>query len=175
MQNNTPIFTTPRLEAHLLTQENKNLLIEIYSRKENIIHLKGLDAFQDIKLTFDCYRENNNVGAYLIFCKKTKNFIGIGGVQNQEPLNDGSFAFDDKIEFLIIIDYSHHGKGYAKEFSLAFLNFFFSNFPNKTIPARVNQENFACINLLEKIGFSKVGKVSYHDRSNMFYLLKISR
>ncbi len=170
---NSAIFTTERLEAHLLTKNNEKLLIDLYSRDENTRYLEGLNAIQDIALTFDSYRENNNIGAYLIFCKKTKDFIGFGGVQNQEPLKDGSFAFDEKIEFVIMIDSAHLGKGYAKEFSAAFLNFFFENLPDLVIPARVNQGNFACIKLLEKLGFIKAGEVPYYSYENKFHLLKI--
>lgn len=171
---NKIIFTTPRLEAHLLTKENQNLLIELYDKKENREHLKGLSAFQDIELTFDCY-EQNDIGAYLIFCNQTKNFIGFGGVQNQEPLNDGSLAFEDAIEFLIMIDASHGGKGYAKEFSSHFINYFFENSKLKTIPARVSKENFACIKLLKGLGFQDAGEVPYHEKENKFHFLKIKR
>ncbi len=166
------VFTTTRLEAHFLTPKNQNLLEELYQKGQTSQHLKGLDAAKDIALTQACYQENNNVGAYLIFHGDSKEFIGFGGIHNQEPLKDGTLALEDAIEFLIMIDENHAGKGYAKEFSAAFLDFFFKNFPQKTLPARVSKDNIACINLLERLGFAHEGETVYYDRENKFYLLR---
>ncbi len=172
MNNGQIIFKSERLEAHLLTKKNQNLLIELYNDKQNTQFLEGLNVIQDIALTYDSY-EQNDVGAYLIFCNKTKNFIGFGGVQNQEPLNDGSFAFSDKIEFVIMIDAKHHWQGYAKEFSQEFLKYFFAKLPNHKIHARVNKQNLGCLKLLAKLGFVRIGEVAYYDKNNIFELLVV--
>ena len=170
--NNKIAFTTTRLEAHFLTPQNQNFLQEFYQKSHIAQHLKGLDAAKDIALTHACYQENNNVGAYLIFDKASEDFIGFGGMHNQEPMKDGTFALEDAFEFLIMIDESYSGKGYAKEFSLAFLEFFFKNFPQKTLPARVSKDNLPCKNLLERLGFAHEGETVYYDKENKFYLLR---
>ncbi len=166
------IFTTNRLNACLLTGQNQQLVIDLYNKDETSQYLQGLDVMKDIELVLQCYKERN-VGAYLFFCNKTNEFVGFGGVQNQEPLSDGSLALQDKIEFLIMVDAKHAGLGYANEFSSAFLEFFFKNFPQKTIPARVNKENVACVKLLEKIGFAREGEVAYRHCENKFHLLRV--
>ena len=168
-------FTTQRLEAHFLTEDNRKFLIDLYSNENSIKFLQGLDVEKDIELTLACYKEHNNIGAYLVFCNETSDFIGFCGVQKQEPLNDGSLAFEDDIEFLIMIDPRHNRKGYAAEISLAFLELFFENFPDRAVPARVSKENLPCVKLLEKLGFIHEGETCYHDRDNKFYLLRKSR
>ena len=166
-------FTTKRLEAHFLNQENQQFVIDLYNKKETSQHLEGLDAMKDIELVHQCYAENKNVGAYLLFCKETKEFIGFGGIQNQEFLTDGSLALSDKFEFLIMIDSRFGGLGYGYEFSQAFLELFFENFPTCSIPARVNKDNQSCLKLLEKLGFQNVGETKYRNHETIFYLLRI--
>lgn len=165
-------FTTERLEAHFLTEENQQFVIDLYDKKESGHFLEGIDAMKDIELVMQCYKENNNIGAYLIFCKETGKFIGFGGVQNQEFLRDGSLALADKIEFLIMVDSKQGGRGYGYEFSEAFLKMFFENFPAATLAARVNKENSACLKLLGKVGFVQKGEICYRDHGNKFYLLR---
>lgn len=169
----TIAFTTNRLEAHFLNQENQQFVIDLYNKKEISQHLEGLDVMKDIELVHQCYAENKNIGAYLLFCKETKNFIGFGGVQNQEFLTDGSLALPDKIEFLIMIDARFGGLGYGYEFSRAFLDLFFANFSHVSLPARVNKDNVSCLKLLHKLGFKIVGETNYRNRETMFYLLRI--
>ena len=165
-------FKTERLEAHFLTRENQQFVIDLYNKKETLEHLEGLDVMKDIELVMQCYEENKNIGAYLFFCSETKEFVGFGGVQNQEFLRDGSLALPDKIEFLIMLDAKHGGRGYGYEFSQAFLNLFFENFPQVSLPARVNKENSACLKLLAKLGFKMEGEVCYRDWNTKFYLLR---
>ena len=164
-------FTTKRLNAHYLTRQNQQFVIDLYHKKESAQFLQGLDVMQDIELVLQSYQKNK-IGAYLFFCKDTNEFVGFGGVQNQEPLQDGSFAMPDEIEFLIMVDAKHAGLGFANEFSLAFLELFFKNFPQKTIPARVNKENISCLKLLQKIGFKQEGETFYCNRENKFHLLR---
>jgi len=167
------IFATNRLNACLLTRNNQQFVIDLYCKDKTSQYLQGLDVMQDIELVLQCYAENN-VGAYLFFCNETDEFVGFGGVQKQEPLDDGSLALQDEIEFLIMVDAKHAGLGYANEFSSGFLEFFFKNFPQKTIPARVHKNNIACLRLLEKIGFIKDGETFYRNLSQPFYLLRIA-
>ena len=164
-------FTTKRLEAHFLTPQNQQFVIDLYNKKETTQHLDGLDVMKDIELVMQCYEENKNIGAYLLFAQETGEFVGFGGIQNQEFLHDGSLALPDKIEFLIMLDSSHGGRGYGYEFSAAFLDLFFENFPQVNLPARVNKENEACLKLLRKLGFTMNGEVHYRDRNTKFYLL----
>lgn len=166
-------FTTTRLEAHFLNQENQQFVIDLYNKKETSQHLEGLDVMKDIELVHQCYEENNNIGAYLLFCKESKEFIGFGGIQNQEFLIDGSLALPDKIEFLIMVDAKFGGLGYGYEFSRAFLDLFFENFPNISVPARVNKDNVSCLKLLQKLGFKIVGETKYRNHETIFYLLRI--
>jgi len=165
-------FTTKRLEAQFLTAANQQFVIDLYNQKESGQFLEGVDVMKDIELVMQCYKDNNNIGAYLIFCKETKKFIGFGGVQNQEFLSDGSLALADKIEFLIMVDSKQGGLGYGYEFSEAFLKFFLEKFPDQTLAARVNKENSACLKLLSKVGFIQKGEVCYRDRGNKFCLLR---
>jgi len=167
-------FTTDRLEAHFLTPQNQHFVIDLYNADGSTQYLEGLDVMKDIELVKKCYQENQNVGSYLFFSKKNNEFIGFGGVQNQESLNDGSLALSDKIEFLIMVASKNAGLGYGYEFSSAFLRFFFNNFPEISVPARVNKENFACIKLLRKLGFSSDGDVAYRDWGTKFNLLRIN-
>ena len=167
-------FITDRLEAHFLTPQNQQLVIDLYNADGSTEYLEGLDVLKDLELVRKCYQENQNVGSYLFFSKKNNEFIGFGGVQNQESLDDGSLALSDKIEFLIMVGSKHAGLGYGYEFSSAFLRFFFDNFPKISVPARVNKENFACIKLLRKLGFSSDGDVAYRDWGTKFNLLRIN-
>lgn len=165
-------FTTNRLNAYFLTAQNQHCVINLYNKKESAEFLAGVDVMKDIELVHQCYLENKNIGAYLFFCNQTHEFIGFGGVQNQEPLQDGSLALQDKIEFLIMVDGKYCGRGYAQEFSSAFLDLFFTNFPQATIPARVNKENVSCRRLLEKIGFKKEGEAAYRNWDQKFDLMR---
>lgn len=167
-------FTTDRLEARFLTPQNQQLVIDLYNADGSTQYLEGLDVMKDIELVKKCYKENQNVGSYLFFCKKNNEFIGFGGVQNQESLNDGSLALSDKIEFLIMVGAKHAGLGYGYEFSSEFLKFFFDNFPEISVPARVNKENIACIKLLRKLGFVGYGEVAYRNWDTRFYLLRMN-
>lgn len=165
-------FKTARLEAHFLTAENQQFVIDLYNQKETSQHLDGLDVMKDIELVMQCYEENKNIGAYLFFCNETAEFVGFGGVQNQEFLRDGSLALPDKIEFLIMVNPKFGGLGYGYEFSQAFLQLFSENFRNFSLPARVNKENKSCLKLMEKLGFIMAGEVCYRDLDTKFYLLR---
>jgi RimJ/RimL family protein N-acetyltransferase len=172
MFTNQIAFATPRLNAYFLTEQNQHHVINLYNQQGTAQFIAGVDVMKDIELVHQCYLENKNIGAYLFFCNQTNEFVGFGGVQNQEPLDDGSLALQDKIEFLIMLDAKHNGKGFAQEFSTAFLDLFFANFPQATIPARVNKENIPCLRLLEKLEFIRVGEVAYRHHDNKFHLLR---
>ena len=169
-------FKTERLEAHFLNEDNKHFLFELYNDATLSQHLQGLDAEKDFALTIDCYNANSNIGAYLIFSRNdfddTKDFIGFGGVHNQEPLKDGSLALPDTIEFLIMIDSKHARKGYAKEFSEAFLQLFFNASNHNNLMARVSKENEPCVNLLQRLGFKHEGETIYYSEENKFFLMR---
>jgi RimJ/RimL family protein N-acetyltransferase len=174
MQNQIA-FQTPRLEAHFANLNNKNLVLDLYNQKESGQFLEGVSGEQDFNLALKCYNSYQNIGSYLIFENQSKNFVGFGGVQIQEPMQDGSLALNDDIEFLIMISKQFSGFGYASEFSSIFLKNFFNVFPNLTIPARVNKDNAACIKLLTKLGFIYEGETSYHKQENKFHLLRINK
>ncbi len=166
-------FHTPRLQAHFINQQNKNHVFELYARKENTEFLEGISAELDIQLGIECYGRYNNIGSYLIFENHSNKFVGIGGMQLQEPMVDGSLSITDHdIEFLIILEKEFGGIGYASEFCDAFFNKCFSAFPTLTLPARTDKTNSACIKLLKKFGFAEVGEVDYHVYGNKFSLLK---
>ncbi len=169
--NNILAFTTPRLNAYFLDKQNQHLVIDLY--KESSQFLAGIDVMKDIELVQDCYRKNN-IGAYLFFCKENNDFIGFGGVQNQEPLDDGSLALKDEIEFVIMIDSKHGGRGLAYEFSSCFFDLYFKKFPAVTIPARVDKQNLSCLNLLKKLNFVQEGEVAYRHTDSKFYLLRLT-
>lgn len=162
---------TARLRFELLGAENKNRVYDLYNRKENIEFLQGIDAAQDIELSIKC-RDEYGIGAYLIFENHSNEFVGIGGIQKQEPLDCGSFAIKNHdIEFVIILNPEFKGRGYASEFCQNFFENFFNKFPDLKIPARVNQNNQSCIKLLKKFGFIDAGETSYHKIENKFSLL----
>jgi RimJ/RimL family protein N-acetyltransferase len=160
-----------RLYFEKLNKENEKLIHQLYQNPENIEFLEGIDVCQDIILSHAC-AEKFDIGLYLIFENNTKNFIGCGGLQLQEPMNDGSLAIKNyEIEFVIILDNSSKGKGYASEFCQSFFaKISAENFDLK-IPARVNFNNQSCIKLLKKFGFQEEGKTHYHNYSNEFLLL----
>lgn len=165
-------FQTPRLSAHFIDDLNQNLVFDLYSRKENIKFLEGISAENDVRLSRECYDSYNDLGAYLIFENTNKKFIGIGGIQKQEPMSDGSFAMSDEVEFLILMHQEFCGFGYAAEFCSDFFKIFFAAFPQIQVPARVQKENLACLKLLKKFGFEEIGEVDYHKYGNKFALLK---
>ena len=171
--NNKIAFVTPRLNACFIDDANQHLVIDLYGRKENIKFVEGIDAEMDIRLGKECYDSHQNIGSYLIFKKDDNKFVGIGGVQKQEPMADGSFAMSDAdIEFLIVTHQEFGGVGFASEFCTGFFDNFFTTFPSLSIPARVNKNNSACIGLLKKFGFKQEGEVDYHVYGNKFALLK---
>jgi RimJ/RimL family protein N-acetyltransferase len=160
-----------RLRFELLCEENKNWIFDLYNRPENIEFLEGIDAAQDIQLSIDCSKKYG-IGAYLVFEKDSDDFVGVGGIQMQEPLNDGTYAISNhEIEFLIMLNPEFKGQGYASELCRVFFSEFFNKFPDLHIPARVNQNNLSCIKLLKKFGFSVVSEISYHKPENKFSLL----
>lgn len=166
-------FQTPRLSAHFIDDSNQNHVIELYARPENIELVHGISAEADIRLSIECYEAYKNIGAYLIFENNSKKFIGIGGIQKQEPMPDGLFAMSNcDIEFLIVTHKEFNGFGYASEFCAAFFAKLFESFPELQIPARVNKANSSCIKLLKKFGFNEEGEVDYHSYGNKFALLK---
>lgn len=166
-------FNTTRLRAQLLDESNKHHVFDLYNNAQNIAFLHGIDAAQDIELSIKCSAAYSNIGAYLIFENHSNEFVGVGGIQKQEPMFDGSFAMlDHDIEFVIILSHEFKGKGYASEFCEAFFEKFFEKFPQVYIPARVNMENHACIKLLKKFGFVESGETHYHVYENKFSLLK---
>lgn len=165
-------FKTARLEAHFLTPQNQQFIIDLYNSGETLQYLDGLDVMRDIELVLQCYEENKNIGAYLFFCQESGEFIGFGGMQNQEFLQDGSLAMPDKTEFLIMLNPKFGGRGYAYEFSASFLELFFTNFPDANLPARVNKDNGACLKLLKNLGFVEEGEVCYRNWDTKFCLLR---
>lgn len=166
-------LNSKRLRMQLLDEFNKNHVFDLYARKENIEFLAGIDATQDIELSIRCSKTYSNSGAYLIFENDSEQLVGIGGIQHQEPMIDGSFAMPGHdVEFIIILSHEFKGRGYASEFCEIFFEKLFSNFPNLHVPARVNKKNAACIKLLKKFGFYEAGTTHYHDYKNEFALLK---
>jgi RimJ/RimL family protein N-acetyltransferase len=171
---NHQIIQTPRLRAELLDESNQNYIFDLYSHKETLEFLHGVDAARDINLSIRC-SQDYKIGAYLIFENDSNEFVGVGGIQKQDPMIDGSFAMqDDDIEFLIVLVHQFKGKGYAAEFCDAFFERFFATFPNLQVPARVDQNNAACVKLLKKLGFSEIGKTHYYVYESKFTLLKNS-
>jgi RimJ/RimL family protein N-acetyltransferase len=166
-------FNTARLTAKTIDDSNKKYVLDLYGRKENVEFLHGISAEEDIRLSQECYASYDGIGAYLIFENETNNFVGVGGIQKQELMQDGSYAMlEHDIEFLIILNHEFKGRGYASEFCDKFFKKLFSTFPNLHIPARVNKENSACIKLLKKFGFNEDGETYYHNYNNKFTLLK---
>jgi len=166
-------FHTPRLSAHFIDESNQDHVIELYGRDENIAFIQGVSAENDIRLSKECYDIYQNIGGFLIFENDSGKFVGIGGIQRQEPMADGSFAMGEHdIEFLIVTHKEFGGRGYASEFCTAFFEKLFELFPNLHIPARVNKANASCIKLLKKFGFTEEGEVDYHAYGNKFSLLK---
>ena len=160
-----------RLRFEILDESNQNWIYDLYHRPENIEFLEGINAKQDIQLSIQCSAAYN-IGAYLIFENDSDLFVGVGGIQKQEPMNDGSFAMKDyDIEFIIVINPEFKGKGYASEFCDSFFNKLFFQHPQIKVPARVSPKNHSCIKLLKKFGFIEVGEVPYHKASNKFSLL----
>jgi len=168
-------FNTPRLKAQLLDESNKHHVFDLYNNPQNIEFLHGIDAAQDIELSIKCSAAYSNIGAYLIFENHSNEFVGVGGIQKQEPMWDGSFAMADyDIEFLIILSHEFKGQGYASEFCRGFFEMFFSNFPQIEVPARVAYDNSSCIKLLKKFGFLESGETHYNVYENKFALLRNS-
>lgn len=160
-----------RLTFEILNEDNQNLVYDLYQDPENIEFLQGINAEKDIQLSIDCFAQNQ-IGVYLIFENDSGNFVGVGGVQLQEPMPDGLFAIENHdIEFLIMLSNKFKGKGYASEFCQSFFQEFYIIYPSKIIPARVKEENIACVKLLEKFGFKKSGKTFYNNYNNEFLLL----
>lgn len=165
MQNST------RLYFEKLNKENEKFIYQLYRNPENTEFLHGIDPSQDIVLSQNC-AEKFDVGVYLIFENGSKNFVGCGGIQLQEPMIDGSLAIKNhEIEFVIILDNSFKGKGYASEFCQNFFNKVSLSKPQLNIPARVSLSNEPCIKLLKKFGFQEKGKTHYNNYSNEFLLL----
>jgi RimJ/RimL family protein N-acetyltransferase len=160
-----------RLRFELIGESNKNWVYDLYNRPENIEFLEGINAEQDIQLSIECSAAYN-IGAYLIFENDSDLFVGVGGIQKQEPLDDGSFAITDHdIEFLIMLNHEFKGLGYASEFCRNFFVTLLGDHPNLQVPARVNKNNISCIKLLKKFGFVEAGEVAYHKAENKFSLL----
>ncbi len=166
-------FKTKRLSAHFIDDINKNHVFELYSRPENIEFIQGISAENDIRLSIECYEIYQNLGAFLIFENETNKFVGIAGMQRQEPMADGSMSMSGlDVEFLIVTHKEFGGKGYASEFCAVFFEKLFTTFPQLELPARVNKNNVACIKLLKKFGFIEAGEADYHNYGNKFLLLK---
>ena len=166
-------FETLRLKLLELSESNCDHVINLYQSKEAVEFLQGIDAAQDIKLSIQCAKIYGGIGAYLIFEKSSEKFVGIAGIQKQEPMKDGSFAMPQHdVEFLILLDHQFKGLGYASEFCAAFFAKVFAAFPDLEIPARVNKNNAACLKLLKKFGFVEEGEVGYHCYSQGFVMLK---
>ncbi len=171
---NKIVFQTSRLTAVFIDELNQDHIIDLYNRKENIEFIEGINAELDIKLGLECYASYQGIGSYLIFENSSNKFIGIAGIQKQEPMIDGSFSISDcDIEFLIVTHAEFNGRGYASEFCSAFFEKLFTLFPTLLIPARVDKNNAACIKLLTKFGFRDEGEVDYHKQGNKFALLKV--
>ena len=168
------VFNTLRLQAYMANLHNKKYVIDLYNQKDSKEFLEGIDGELDFKLAMDCYDSHQNLGSYLFFENESKNFVGFGGVQRQEPMLDGTLALEDEIEFLIMVSKQFAGFGYAYEFSSIFLEKFFSVFPDLTVPARVNKENIACIKLLQKLGFIYEREVGYRHYNNKFNLFRVN-
>lgn len=165
-------FNTERLRAELLCEANQHYIFDLYNHKETVEFLHGVDAARDIDLSIRCSADYQNIGAYLIFENGSNKFIGVGGIQKQDPMEDGSFAMAEDIEFLIVLNHESKGRGYASEFCDAFFKKLFATFPNLHVPARVDQQNAACVKLLKKFGFSEIGETHYYHYESKFALLK---
>lgn len=102
-------------------------------------------------------QKKNKVFTWAITTKKANKHIGnikVDPVNNSHQFGEFGILLGDKNEM---------GKGYAKEASLAVLNYFFTkNNPLRKINLGVIKDNIDALKLYKKIGFSIEGKLKKH-------------
>lgn len=78
---------------------------------------------------------------------------------NGKVIGDVSFSKDDYDTFDISYDFNekYHNMGYATEASLAMLNHIFNDLSARRVRAECNDDNYASIKLLERMGMRREG------------------
>ena len=154
-------ISTERLVIRPFTEDDCEAMLEIQSNPEMTKYTpdepwKSIeDAQKFVKMVLWLYDlENNIFSHFFAIVKKESNkligYCGIGGIEYDRTQNEVFYG----------IHQGYWGNGYATEVGRAMLKYGFVTLGLDRIIGAVHTENAGSINVLEKIGLSRVGLIS---------------
>lgn len=165
------------LIMHVIT--TKRLILREFERKDapglfklngniNVLRFTGDVAFKNITeadsfvINYTHYKRYG-YGRWAVVEKSTHRFIGWCGLKYHpnEQYTDLGFRFLEE----------KWGSGYATEAAKACLNYGFSELKLNQIVCRVQQQNFASIAVIEKLGVSKSRAINFDGVAGWIYYL----
>lgn len=151
----TDPITTKRLILRPLVESDGNDLFKLDSNPE-VMRFLGNQPIQSIEQVY-VYLENimqqytqNGIGRWAVIEKETVSFVGWAGLKFIDtPINGHNCFYDVGYR----LNPEFWGKGYAKESTLAWIDYAKNHFNQKELYSITHIDNVASQNVLQKCGF----------------------
>lgn len=147
------MIETKRLKLKLISKEDAEKIVLWRNKKriiDSLFNSKGLTIDQHLRW-YDRYINDDSRIEFVITKKEDNKRVGTIGLSHIDNINQ-------KAEYGILIGEEEElGKGYAKESTIAIINYGFNELNLKKIYLNVFKDNMKAISLYEKIGFIEEG------------------
>lgn len=147
------MLSTERLVLKLMEQADETDIIRWRNDREvteSLFSSRGI-TISEHRNWFDSYVKSGNRIEFMVIKKDDGKKIGTIGLSNIDHRNQ-------KAEYGILLgEKDEWGKGYAKEASIAIINYGFEELNLMKIYLRVFKDNTAAVNLYKKLGFVEEG------------------
>ncbi len=151
-------FETENLVVRLLTQEDKECFVSLYTDPKTMKHIAAPLTYEAAEAMFNnvvknIFRDNYEMMIWAITSKSSGSFLGV------ESLNFKQFV-TGSAEAGLILNRLSHGKGTAVEALVGLINYGFNFLSLNTIYASCTKGNYAPQRVLRMSGFTKVERSS---------------
>ncbi|CAM2968773.1 GNAT family N-acetyltransferase [Helicobacter burdigaliensis] len=158
----TPILSTKRTNLHYLNKRDFKALHSIFSKIEVMYawgHGFSTEDTQDwLEKRLQSYQKDG-LGFYALVLKDTNTLIGTAGLQKTK------IQEKEVIEIGWILDKPYWKQGYGIEVATEIRNYAFNVLNLKEIYCIIKENNFASLNLANKLGFKKKSTFIRHYRN----------
>lgn len=147
------MLETPRLILRLLSEEDEHKIVAWRNSKEvinNLLSYKGI-TIDEHRIWYANYLQDETRIEFVI-CKRDNNEkIGTVGLSSIDYKNQtGEYG-------ILLGENQERGKGYAKEASIAVINYAFLECNLRKIKLKVFCDNNRAINMYKRLGFNEEG------------------
>jgi [ribosomal protein S5]-alanine N-acetyltransferase len=174
--NKTRFLDSERLYLRKLTEADAERMFKLHSDERVMKYMRTLEppptgTSQMLNMIERFARKNKGIpgtGFWAVILKETESFVGWIFLQ----------PFKEEIEGDLEIGYRFFPqfwkKGYCTEISASLIKNTLNRGIAKQIVAIVNPDNKASLQVLMKLGFKYIKKISYHDYPMPFYVVDSS-